>query len=181
MFHRIGERFSEGFKKLMPDAFVFALALTILVGLLAFVFTPSSPLNVVEAWYTGFWDLLDFGMQMVLILVTGFSIALSTPVQRGVNQLSKSINTPNRVYLSVMLFGALFSLVSWSWIVITALLARQLAEKVKGIDYPYLVACVYLTFHGWVAGLSSSIPLLLNTRDNFLIKAGSCRISSPQQ
>ncbi|MFC4870643.1 TIGR00366 family protein [Negadavirga shengliensis] len=172
MIRRLGESFSESFKRLMPDAFVFALLLTILVVLLALIYTPSGPLTVLEAWYTGFWDLLDFGMQMVLILVTGFAIALSPPIQKGVDHLSKWLSSPTKVYLGVMLFGALFTLVSWSWIVMTALLARQLAEKVEGIDYPYLVACVYLTFHGWVAGLSSSIPLLLNTPDNFLIKSG---------
>ena len=35
-----------------------------------------------------------------------------------------------------------------------------------------MVACAYFSFGGWVSGLSSSIPLLLNTDDNFLIKAG---------
>lgn len=53
---------------------------------------------------------------------------------------------------------------------LTAVLARSLAERVKGLDYPYLVACVYLSGGLWVGGLSSSIPLLLNTDGNFLIE-----------
>ncbi len=172
MMHRLSHIFSNWFKAWMPDAFVFALALTLLCMLVVGFITPATPLEILEAWYKGFWDLLEFGMQMVLILVTGYAIALSSPFQKMINRLALHVNTPTRVYLVVMLAGAVFSFVSWSWIVITALLARQLAEKVKGVDYPYLVACVYLTFHGWVGGLSSTIPLLLNTPNNFLIQQG---------
>jgi short-chain fatty acids transporter len=40
------------------------------------------------------------------------------------------------------------------------------------LDYPYLVACVYLASQPWVGGLSSSIPLLLGTENNFMIQSG---------
>lgn len=56
--------------------------------------------------------------------------------------------------------------------VITAALARELALRIKGINYPYLIACVYFSGGIWVSGLSSSIPLLLNTENNYLIEAG---------
>jgi len=35
------------------------------------------------------------------------------------------------------------------------------------------VACVYFSFNGWVSGLSSSIALLLNSENNFLIQNGT--------
>ncbi|MBT8279368.1 MAG: TIGR00366 family protein, partial [Bacteroidia bacterium] len=47
----------------------------------------------------------------------------------------------------------------------------ELAMRIKGINYPFLVACVYFSMNTWVMGLSSSIPLLLNTEENYLIKA----------
>ena len=34
------------------------------------------------------------------------------------------------------------------------------------------LACVYFSMNSWVMGLSSSIPLLLNTEENYLIDAG---------
>ena len=52
-----------------------------------------------------------------------------------------------------------------------AVLARELAKRVKGVDYAYLVGCIYISFVPFVCGLSSSIPLLLNTEGNFLIEA----------
>ena len=53
---------------------------------------------------------------------------------------------------------------------ITCVLARELAIRVKGVNYPFLIACVYFTGGSWVCGLSSSIPLLLNTEGNYLVE-----------
>jgi short-chain fatty acids transporter len=66
----------------------------------------------------------------------------------------------------------LLSLISWGWMVITAVMARGLAQRIKGIYYPYLIACVYFSGGLWVNGLSSTIPLLLNTENNYLIETG---------
>ncbi len=167
-----GERFVEVFKKTMPDAFVFAILLTLLSAILAAVVVGAGPIGIISGWYKGFWSLLEFGMQMVLILATGFAIALSEPVNKSIDRLSKYVGTPGRVYVFVMIAGMIFAYVSWGWAVITAVLARKLAERVKGIDYRYLVACVYISGNGWVTGLSSSIPLVLNTESNFLIESG---------
>jgi len=62
--------------------------------------------------------------------------------------------------------------VSFGWVVITCVLARELALRVKGVNYPFLIACVYFASGSWVTGLSSSIPLLLGTKSNYLMKAG---------
>ncbi len=51
-------------------------------------------------------------------------------------------------------------------------MARELAIRIKGVNYPFLVACVYFSGGSWVTGLSSSIPLLLGTDKNYLIEAG---------
>ena len=71
----------------------------------------------------------------------------------------------------MVLSGILLSLVSFGWLVITCVLGRELAKRVKGVNYPFLIACVYFSLNSWVMGTSSSIPLLLNTENNFLIEA----------
>lgn len=63
-------------------------------------------------------------------------------------------------------------MISFGWIVITCVLARELALRTKGINYPFLVALVYFSSGSWVTGLSSSIPLLLGTKNNYLIESG---------
>jgi short subunit fatty acids transporter len=110
-------------------------------------------------------------MQIILIVITGFAIALSPIVNKGIGKLTNYINTPRQVYFAVALIGALLSLISFGWIVITCVLARELAIRIKGVNYPFLVACVYFCSGSWVTGLSSSIPLLLGTENNYLIEA----------
>lgn len=170
MISKIGEKFTDTFQKYMPNAFVFAILLTIFTAFGAFVWLGATPLNIIESWYGGFFDLLEFAMQIVLLIITGFSIALSPIVKRGIDNITKYINTPGQVYLLVVFLGMLLSMVSFSWIVITSFLARELAIRVKGVNYPYLVACVYFSLNSWVMGLSSSIPLYLNSKEgNILI------------
>ena len=172
MLRAAGMFFADRLRRWIPDPFVFAVGLTLLIGVLAVLATPASGLDTLQAWYQGFFGLLEFGMQMVLILTTAFAIALSPVIARFVDWVANRINTPTRVYLVVVALGGVFSLVSWGWMVLTAVLARELAHRVKGIDYAYLVACVYFSGQTWVGGLSSSIPLLLNTPENFLIERG---------
>ena len=171
MFSKVGHIFTDFFKKNMPDAFIFALILTLIVALSSFFFVGSSWLIIIDSWYKGFWLLLEFGMQMVLLIVTGYTIALSPFIRNKINSLSKLIKTPTQVYFTVILLGLLVSMISWGWIVIAAVLARELALRVKGINYPFLIACAYISNGSWVTGLSSSIPLLLNTENNYLIKS----------
>ena len=89
----------------MPDAFVFAIVLTFLTSFLSFSILGTSFFKIVDSWYKGFWNLLEFGMQMVLLIVTGYSIAISPFVNRLINNLSNVIKTPNQVYYFVTLFG----------------------------------------------------------------------------
>jgi len=172
MITTLGEKFTDIFKRNMPDAFVFALVLTLVTALISFLWIGATPLKIIQSWYGGFWTLLEFGMQMVLLIITGYSIALSPLVEKSIDKLVHYIKTPRQVYYFVVLIGFLLSMISWGWVVITAVLARQLAIRVKDINYPYLIACVYFSGISWVTGLSSSIPLLLNTEKNYMIEAG---------
>lgn len=172
MIQKLGENLTHLFLKYMPNAFVFAILLTFITALGAFLWLGATPLKVITSWYDGFFDLLGFAMQIILIIITGFSIALSPIVKSGIDSLSRHINSPKQVYFLVVLIGLLLALVSFGWIVITCVLARELALRVKGVNYPFLIACVYISSGSWVSGFSSSIPLLLNTENNFLIKSG---------
>ncbi len=172
MLTKIGEQFTNLFLKYMPDAFVFAMLLTLLAGLSAFVWMNQKPLDIIVSWYDGFFDLLAFTMQIVLVIITGYSIALAPSIKNGIDKLASFFNTPAQVYFFVVMIGMIFSLVSFGWVVITCVLARELAKRIKGINYPFLIACVYFSFNSRVLGLSSSIPLLLNSKNNYLVEAG---------
>lgn len=172
MLVRLAQKSAELIRRSLPDPFVFAVLLTIVAGVMAMLWVEASPAEVLNGWYEGFWMLLEFGMQMVLILATGYAIALSPPVAGLIDKLALKVTRPWQVYLAVLIGGGLLTLVSWGWVVLIAVLGRELALRVRGVHYPFLIACVFFSSGSWVAGLSSSIPLLLNTPGNFLIDAG---------
>lgn len=172
MLQQFGAVLARYLRRLIPDSFVFALLLTLIVGVLATLLADAQPKQVIDAWYKGFWILLEFGMQVVLLLTTGFAIALSPTVGRLIDRAALLARGPGSVYFIVGVVGGIFGLVSWGWAVLTAVLARELASRVKGVDYAYLTACAYGAGIVWVCGLSSSIPLVLNTEGNFLIETG---------
>ncbi|WP_370479836.1 short-chain fatty acid transporter [Tamlana flava] len=172
MIEKLGEKITYLFLKFMPNAFVFAILLTFITVIGAYLWLDVTPMKIITSWYDGFYDLLGFAMQIVLIIITGFSIALSPIIKRGIDSFARQINSPIQVYFLVVLLGSLLTLVSFGWIVITCVLARELALRVNGVHYPYLIGCVYISGGSWVTGLSSSIPLLLNTENNFLINSG---------
>ena len=84
----------------IPDPFVLAIGLTAITAILAVVIPgtfanrdpegPSKVVLLVEAWWgdDGLWKLLKFGMQMILVLVTGYALAASPPVRRLIDRIA---------------------------------------------------------------------------------------------
>lgn len=172
MLAQFGSIFADNFRKWLPDSFIFAILLTVISGVMAFFWVDAGLFAIIKAWYGGFFNLLKFAMQMVLILATGYGIAISPPAAKGIDWIASKIKTPAMVYVIVTAVGCIFSLVSWGWIVMTAVLGRELAVRVKKVDYRLLAACIYTALLPWHGGLSGSVPLLVNTPNNFLIKQG---------
>lgn len=61
----------------LPDPLIFAMLLTLLTFGIALWLTPQTPISMVKFWGDGFWNLLAFGMQMALIIVTYHALASS--------------------------------------------------------------------------------------------------------
>lgn len=160
---RLTERF-------LPDPYVLVLLLTLLVFVLGIAVEGQSPLAMVEHWGKGFWQLLEFSMQMLLVLVTGFVLA-STPVfARLLGALATLARSPGQAVVLVTVVSLVASWVNWGFgLVIGALFARQLARRVR-VDYPLLIASAYSGFVVWHGGLSGSVPLVIATPGHFTEK-----------
>src|SRR6185503_9331380 len=78
----------------LPDAFIFALLATFLVVVAAVIATPATPLQVVDAWGRGFWELIPFTLQMSLIIITGHVLATSPPIGRVIRTIASWPRTP---------------------------------------------------------------------------------------
>ncbi|SHK14597.1 short-chain fatty acid transporter [Paramaledivibacter caminithermalis] len=151
-------------QKFLPDPFLFAVILTFIVFILGIFSTGQSPMDMIIHWYTGFWKLLSFSMQMVLILVTGFAMAKAPIFKKGLESIANIPKSPGAAILIVSFISIIACWVNWGFgLVIGALLAKEVAKKVKGVDYRLLIASAYSGFLVWHAGLSGSIPLKLAT------------------
>jgi short-chain fatty acids transporter len=148
------------FERLMPDAFVLAIALTAMVGVAAAIFAPQgTPATILSGWYAGIFNILGFAFQMILILVSGHTLAHSPPVQRGLQRVVKSIATPNQAVVITFLVAAIASWINWGFgLVIGAVLAREVAKHIR-VDFAWLVAAAYSGFVIYDSGPSGSIPL----------------------
>ena len=150
-------------RRYMPDPFLFALLLTFVALILARTLTPSGTVQLAGFWYEGLWKVLTFAMQMILILLTGYALALSRPVRRALGWVASRPRTPGQAVVLVVLAGMLSSLINWGFgLVIAALLAREVGRRVP-VDFAYLVAGAYSGFVVWGSGLSGSILLVSAT------------------
>ena len=152
--------FVRVFEFAIPDPYVFAVLLTLLTALLALVLAPHhAPIAVASAWYKGIFDIFEFALQMILILVTGYALARSAPVQRGLLTLAARPTTARGAVTMTFLVSAIACWLNWGFgLVIAGLLSRAIAQRMR-IDFGWLVAAAYAGFLIWASGLSSSIAL----------------------
>jgi short-chain fatty acids transporter len=147
----------------LPDPFVFVVVLTLVAGLAAMGIQGSSPLEVVSVWGDGFWSLLSFSMQMLLVLVTGYMMASTPLVKKGLQALAGLASSPGSAILLVSVVSLAASWINWGFgLVVGALFAKELARQIK-VDYRLLVASAYSGFIVWHGGLAGSIPLSIAT------------------
>lgn len=154
-------------QRYLPDAFVLAILLTFLVVLAALGLTDSTPVDVVNYWGEGFSKLFVFGMQMALVLLTGFVLALSPVVEKMLDKLTDIPNTANQAYALTAVISFICCYLNWGLgLVVGALVAREMGKKVKGLHFPLVVAAAYSA--EIVRGPSSSIPVVMATPDHFM-------------
>lgn len=151
-------------ERLMPDPYLFAVILTLIVVALIFVLVPGANAGgIVDNWYQGVWgtnNIFTFAMQMILILVSGYTLAEAPIIKRGLGWLAGKPR--NQVEGALLCFGiaAVASVVNWGLgLVVGALLARQVAARLRKVSFGYMVAAGYMGFMVWTQGLSSSIAL----------------------
>lgn len=167
---RVSQRLSVSVEQYLPHSFIFVVVLTVAAYILALALTPAGPFEIVLEWYGEFWSFLEFTMQMTLIIVTGYGIATSPIVRRGLLYVSKIPNSPIQAYLSVVLIGTGFAYLNWGLgLVVAAFYAIALGTLRDDLDFGYLVATAYIGIWPGIAGsLSITAPLLVNTPDHFM-------------
>ncbi|WP_444996503.1 short-chain fatty acid transporter [Aliikangiella sp. IMCC44359] len=154
--------FSRIMQRWLPDAFLFAIILSLIVFFSGVAFQDQSIIEMTNHWGDGLWKLLSFSMQMVLILVLGHTLAMSQPIQILLAKLASLVNTPAQAVILVTFISIIAAWINWGFgLVVGALVARKVASQVKQVHFPLLIASAYSGFLVWHGGLSGSIPLKL--------------------
>ncbi|GAA5104491.1 TIGR00366 family protein [Orbus sasakiae] len=167
MISRLSKHTTNLVSKYLPDPLIFAVLLTFITFLLAWGLTDSQPVSLVKMWGDGFWNLLAFGMQMALIVVTGHALASSPPIKAILVSIASLAKTPSQAAMLVTFVGCIACILNWGFgLVVGAMLAKEVARQVKNVDYGLLIACAYIAFMTWGGGFSGSMPLMAATPGN---------------
>ncbi|HEX9457982.1 MAG TPA: TIGR00366 family protein [Thermoanaerobaculia bacterium] len=163
---RAGSRIAEVCERWFPDAFVFALAAIVLVFSGGWA-VGVKPVTLATEFGNGFWSLVNFTMQMALVIVGGFVVASSPPVARLTRWLASIPKTARGAVAFVAAFAMLSSLLSWGLsLIFTGLLVREITKRID-VDYRAIGAAAYLGLGSvWALGLSSSAALLQATKSS---------------
>ena len=157
---KVSQFFVALLQRYLPDPFIFAIVLTFVVFLFVMPSTGQGPMQVVNAWAGGFWNLLSFSMQMAMVVVTGHAMASAPAFKRKLAMLAGVATTPGQAIILVTVISAIACWVNWGFgLVVGAIFAKEIAARVKGVDYRLLIASAYSGFLFWHGGLSGSIPL----------------------
>jgi len=152
-------------EKYLPSAFLFALILTIIAAAMGVFLGGSSPLEVADMWYAGFWKFLEFGMQMVVVLVTGYALAKAPLVNRLLARFATIPKTQLTALTVVMIVSGVLGIISWGLgFVGGTIIAIEVAKRTREADFRLLVASSYsAVIATQPMSLALTAPLLVNT------------------
>lgn len=154
-------------QRYLPDALILAIFLTAIVFVLGLAIAEQSPLEMANHWGKGFSSLFTFGMQMTLVLLTGYALALTPIARKVLTFLTDLPKNPRQALALVGLISFIACYINWGFgFVVGAILAKEMGKKMKGLHFPMVVAVAYGA--ELVRGPSSSIPLVVATPGHFL-------------
>ena len=166
-------------RRILPSPLSIAVLLTFFTAILALVFTAppagkNPVVSIIDNWHMGFWNFLEFTMQMMLMLVLGHTIALSSTANKVIKNITGLCKSNVQAAVFVTFFALAAGYVNWGLgLIFGAILARKVGEhaKEKGIElnYPLVAACGYTSLMVWHGGFSGSAPLTVNTASHSLI------------
>lgn len=173
-------KFEKILKGLLPSPFTIAILLTFLTFILALcITTPNTKENhfiqLLQFWEQGLWNspLLVFAIQMMLMLVLGHVLALSSPITTLIKKGTRYCNTTANAAAIITFFTILVSLFNWGLgLIFGAIFARKVGEEASNngikLNYPLIGASGYSGLMVWHGGISGSAPIKIAEEGHFL-------------
>jgi short-chain fatty acids transporter len=162
---RAGLALAAWSERWFPDPLVVAFLGVVVVFLLG-VLAGEQPARLAFEGGKGFWALVPFTMQMVIVIVGGHVVASTAAARSAIQCLARVPRSPRSAVAWVALFSMLTSLISWGLsLIFSGLLVREMARRPIALDYRAAGAAAYLGLGvTWAMGLSSSAAMLMATR-----------------
>lgn len=184
------EKFIKVFKSILPSPLSIALLLTLLTFFIALIFTKPNDiglgeycLELLDYWEKGLWGFdknsngewkrgwqLPFIVQMMLMLVLGYVLALSKTVDKAISYLTQYCSTTAKAAFLVTLLTLIVSFFNWGLgLIFGAIFARKVGEFASregfNINYGLIGAAGYSGLMVWHGGLSGSAPIKAADQD----------------
>lgn len=164
MIRKLASAFNYIMRHYLPDAYLFAILLTFLSVILALIATPAGIVDIIAKWGGGVYDIVTFAMQMILILVTGYVLALTPFLNRILVSIAKVCDNSVKGSMVVVFVGLICSWLNWGFgLIFAGLLAIEITRRNKNVDFPIMIAAAYSGFLIWHMGFSGSVPLVIAT------------------
>lgn len=180
MFQKLINSCVKLVQRYLPEPFIFAIILTVVAFAIALPVCDQTLVEVVENWGEGVWSLLAFSMQMALVLVCGSALAAAPIVKKGISRLAGMPKTPAGAIAFVSAISSVACWLNWGFgLIVGAILAKEVARKLRGVDYRLLIASAYSGFVVWHSGISGSVPLSMATAGDALVKATNGIVAEP--
>ncbi|WP_166637231.1 TIGR00366 family protein [Algoriphagus boseongensis] len=149
--------------------FLMVIQLELDSGKSVFEAIPSS----LSFWQSGFFNLLAFTLQMMMVLAFGYALAIFRPINK---MLKKAAELPHDLIKATLLVSGitmLSGLINWGFgLVIGAIFSRMvhesLVERGRKSNPELLAACGYLGMAVWHGGLSASSLLSIAEKGHSL-------------
>jgi len=170
------------FNKILPSPFTIAILLSAFTYFLAITLTTPTNSDYINYgielllfWKDGLWyaPLLVFAMQMMLMLVLGYVVALSKPIDNLIQQATKYCNNTANAVALITFSTILVGLFNWGLgLIYGAIFAKKIGDHSKQknipLNYPLIGAAGYVALLVWHGGLSGSAPIKISEAGHFL-------------
>lgn len=162
ILQRFALKVSDWSEKWFPDSYIFALLGVIIVAVAALAIGAPAK-EVAVSFGDGFWSLIPFTMQMCMLIIVGYVVSVSKPVEILIQKLARIPHSGRGAIVLVATVSLLISLINWAMsTVLTALLVIALAKRKElNMDYRAAAAAAIIGMGAtWALGISSSAAQL---------------------
>ncbi len=162
ILQRFALKVSDWSEKWFPDSYIFAL-LGVLIVAISAIGIGAPVQDVANSFGNGFWSLIPFTMQMCMLIIVGYVVSVSKPVELLIQKMARIPNSGRGAIVLVATVSLLISLINWAMsTVLTALLVIALANRKElNMDYRAAAAAAIIGMGAtWALGISSSAAQL---------------------